>query len=1105
MVALGARWTLPPTDGSIPFESIIDFHLEHNPGHTWAVLAGIDGAPSISISYEQLAYAVHRAAHIINPGGQVPRGTKIGILVSTDSMVYVALILGVMRAGLVPFPLSPRTQVAGISHLLLSTHTTHLVVGGNPAIDNLWEKVRVLSEAQSSNFSTTQLPACDELYPFLKANNEGSIPIAIFPALSPQTSNALIGIYHSSGSTGVPRSVELDQESIIGSLVQHSVAREFADVGDLVGLMAFPAFHMAGFCLLGVWPLFTGYCPVFLPPSSAPIVPTAEVIMKALISARCVLTVTAPSFLEVWLHDNNAIETLKKLRGVYFGGGPLAEWVGNALASKGIPLRTAYGVTELGCISRFHSPSFDQSDPQNWMYLEFSTQTKCHFVSQEHEGTFELVVVSCAGHKPFVINCEIDGQPAYATKDLMIPHPSILNLWKIIGRLDDQIVLLKGEKVNPGAIEDEIVKSPLVEMAVMFGRERNQAGLLLELAKTAHSKLRSEESRVQLMDEIWPFIDTANRITPTHGRLFRDAVIFADPNRPLSRTPKGTLARAATLKTYANDIDGMYAALERGDKTKGSLATLAPTSTQTQVEEWLKVWLEGLLGTKIDVGVDMFRQGLDSLTATFLFREMKHALGASPAPGHQRAAKALVQETIFRKPTVSQLSELVVQLATTEATTLPKNTQEEEVKLIQQCIQQHDRPWAIQASPIARSPSMEHVVVTGTTGGLGSHLLAQLISHDCVERIWALNRKSSVNGQSVQERQLNSFMDKLLDVDLLRHPKLVLLDCDLTEARLGLRPEVYNDISGTATLVIHNAWQVDFNLSLPSFEPSICGARNLLDLALAADPHPRFVFISSVSAAGFVSVGRQLSEISLAPQDAATSIGYGQSKFVTEKLIESARDSGLETCALRLGQLAGDSTHGAWSLTDWVSSIIASSVSSGYLPDAIGSVSWIPIDLAARSIIEISLNRASLLPPILHCAHPHPTPWRKIIPSFEQALASRTKETHPLPIVPFKEWLSHVNASAAPYGGAINEMAKLFPSTKIQGTIEAMVRGDEELRRTKPEDAESGMEDVEVGGIARLLTTRAASLSSTLKNAPPLDQEDVRKWVGYWAERGLFV
>lgn len=84
-------------------------------------------------------------------------------------------------------------------------------------------------------------------------------------------------------------------------------------------------------------------------------------------------------------------------------------------------------------------------------------------------------------------------------------------------------------------------------------------------------------------------------------------------------------------------------------------------------------------------------------------------------------------------------------------------------------------------------------------------------------------------------------------------------------------------------------------------------------------------------------------------------------------------------------------------------------------------------------------------------------------------------------------------------------MVKRFPSIKIHSTIEAMVRADEELRRMKPEDLRNGAEGIEVGGIARLLTMKAVSLSCTLKNVSPLDQEDVSRWVGYWAERGLFV
>lgn len=42
---------------------------------------------------------------------------------------------------------------------------------------------------------------------------------------------------------------------------------------------------------------------------------------------------------------------------------------------------------------------------------------------------------------------KIGDRDAYATTDLVVPHPTKRGLWKIIGRADEQIVLSNGEKV----------------------------------------------------------------------------------------------------------------------------------------------------------------------------------------------------------------------------------------------------------------------------------------------------------------------------------------------------------------------------------------------------------------------------------------------------------------------------------------------------------------------------------------------------------------------------------------------------------------------------------------------------------------------------------
>jgi hypothetical protein len=49
--------------------------------------------------------------------------------------------------------------------------------------------------------------------------------------------------------------------------------------------------------------------------------------------------------------------------------------------------------------------------------------------------------------------------------------------------------------------------------------------------------------------------------------------------------------------------------------------------------------------------------------------------------------------------------------------------------------------------------------------------------------------------------------------------------------------------------VIHNAWQVNFNLALDSFEPQIRGVWNLLDFGAQSAHQAPLVFVSSVSTA----------------------------------------------------------------------------------------------------------------------------------------------------------------------------------------------------------------------------------------------------------------
>ncbi|GAB1525258.1 hypothetical protein RhiTH_008416 [Rhizoctonia solani] len=1041
-MAASTKLVIPPTDGSVPPSSISDFHLEHNPSHVFAILYDINNSSQTNVTYEQLACAVHRAAHILNPNGTIPQGTNIGLLLSAHTIQYIVMIFGAMRAGLVPFPISPRTHVSGIAHLLKSTQTSLVVAGGSQAIDDIIPQLSNSLAEVDSPVQFIDLPSLDQVLPDLgKAEQEPRHKP--FPPLKAISGNAIIIILHSSGSTGMPKPVKLHLEGLFKDLITQSIGRVYARQGVLSGTMALPTFHAM-----------------------------------------------------MWSQDETALAYLRQMKSIVsifeldlqilvtqttqlFAGGPLAEAIGNKLANQGVRFRSCYGATELGVVTE--ASEIDEFN--DWNYVQFSPRVDVRFISQNTgDNLFELAFVVSDDYKPFELNFEIDGRPAYKTKDLVIRHPHKPDLWKIVGRLDDQIILLNGEKTNPGPIGKEVGRCPIVRCAIMFGRERSQTGVLIELEESANYMYRTKEGQSKAMEDVWPFIERANQASATHSRLERRTIILVDPTHPLPRTVKEGVSRPGALKLYASVIEEMYLGLEKNFGAADGIKPPRSWDSTKDIEVWVTQEIQNLLGRQVDVCGDLFQQGMDSLTATMLLRLLKDTLNASPDFHIRSAATKVNQQTIFGNPTITQLVQVLVQLSTCNNTTVIDPVAEA-LRKIHAMIEKYKADWPTQEARNIQPVKKERVVVTGTTGGLGSHLLAQLLENEKVEKVWAMNRKSSKNNR---DRELSSFEDKLLDVNLLKSEKLVFVDTDLEDPKLALPNEIYDE--------------VNFNLGLQSFEPSICGARNLLDLAFqstAPTGLPRFIFTSSVSVAGFAVPGRWLSEISVTPEMASTSIGYGQSKLVAEKLLESARDSGLESCSIRLGQLVGDVKSGAWSTTDWVPSLIGSSVSIGSLPRAVGTVSWLPLDVAARSIIDTCVNRNKVLPQVMHTSHPRPVPWVDLMNALSASLVPLVNSQ--LPIVGFEEWNKRVAEAAESFKGSESDRYKRFPSTKIQSTIDGMVLADKELQ------SHDGVEHVESCGTVRLNTKVAEEFSRVLETTPQLGDEHVQKWISYWGTKGLFV
>ena len=94
----------------------------------------------------------------------------------------------------------------------------------------------------------------------------------------------------------------------------------------------------------------------------------------------------------------------------------------------------------------------------------------------------------------------------------------------------------------------------------------------------------------------------------------------------------------------------------------------------------------------------------------------------------------------------------------------------------------------------------ETVLLTGSTGSLGSLLLSQMLASERIQKIWAVNRAGKE--KTIEQRQRESFVDKGIDPELLRcyAEKVVFVEADLGAHRLGLNDNLYHDVRRTSHL-----------------------------------------------------------------------------------------------------------------------------------------------------------------------------------------------------------------------------------------------------------------------------------------------------------------
>ncbi|KAJ5364757.1 uncharacterized protein N7496_010470 [Penicillium cataractarum] len=1036
---------MAPTEKRL-LSRVVDDAAQRDPERLFAV---IPRGVKVSDGFQN--FTMKELAHVVNSLCWWIEKT-IGPAISQERLAYIGMndvrycmfILACQKLGYEAFLPSTRNSDDAHVHLLKAADCTKIFFGEE-------RHTRVLEiQELCPNVEIFQVPTLQQM--FGDKNGRRSY---IYQEAYDDVENHPICIIHSSGTTGMPKLVSLtngffkchDKFSRLLWPESRQPATFYNYGQDELVLATTPFFHLMGLISF-VMSIFHNVPVLIGPEKPLSVDHLVELIEKTSPTAGFF----PPSVLEDMSHSEKALKSLEALRSVFFGGAPLALDSGRRLRQH-VQVISVIGSSEMGWL-----PALVPESKEDWAYFEWNPYYGIE-MQPRGDDLFEMVIPRREDSRSMqAIFHTFPDRHVYKTNDLYTRHPTNPHLWKFHGRFDDVIVLSNGEKFNPVNMEKTIEGHPLVSKAVVVGQSRFQAGLLIQPTAEA-----PEMTQNAFIEEIWPTVQEANQSVAAHGRVLKERIGLASNAKPFKITAKGTVQRQAILQDYEHEINAIYDA----DSPFELDVPFPETANRSSIVKYVHQVVSGAFGkSRFRNDQNIHNAGLDSLMTIQIAKILQQGLQQ-----HRTETKegTITPQVIYANPTVDGLARFIHGiLEGTIDDDIPRNEK------IHQLIQKYTANLIADCDrqPPSQPEHPSVVVLTGSTGSLGTYLLHDLIKTPTIAKVYCLNRSDA------ETRQKNSFSEKGLNVSPDEWAKIEFLKASLGEPQLDLEPAKYEEISNLADTVIHNAWKVDFNHSVDSFETHIKGVRNFIDFSLQSRQNAHIHFVSSVSTVGAWTkqMGSLVPEEPIENPDVVLPQGYGESKYIGERIcLESSRRCHVPTTVYRVGQIAGPTLpSGQWNRQEWLPTIIASSKAMGKIPNGLGSIAvdWVPVDTLSSMLTEIVHTRhrdGSKNPhAVFHLTNWNTTSWSSLIPAIQEDLNVQP--------VGLREWVAELERIENPSSTDIADK----PALKLLSFYRALV---DEKHATMS---------------VALDVSRAKVASETMRALEQISPDLMKNWLSQW-------
>ncbi|TFK32050.1 hypothetical protein BDQ12DRAFT_729010 [Crucibulum laeve] len=1055
------NFKLPPLDGSLTLPEIYDWHYESNPRHSVFIFENHPRAGYTHLTYTEVVPAIHNAARYIGFVFELDIDnldktmSPVALLATSDTVTTFCTILGMMRIGIPIFPISHHNSAAAIARLLQQSGSRHILISVEPSHHKLAQSAIVIlhDELESAlDVQIAMMPKFEDIF-----CEDEHIRVA------PRTYNLEVPalFIHSSGSTSYPKPMPWTHPF----LLQCAVAPLFGAhnyCNEVFAWHSATMSHGAGLHMLA-WIVTAGMIAATFPPASPAHTPSAIATFEGLHKSRSEYVVTYPHYIEKWSVSPARVEVMKRSKGLIYVGGFLNTTIGDYLAREGVKLYPLFGMGEAGVIGSF----LPENQELDWEYFSLSPHSGGRFINVDID-TYQLVIVKSPQKHLQVKNTTFGSADAYNSGDYFVEHPQKPGFWKVLGRADERLIHSNGEKTDPAPLEHFLNTDIKISGSLVFGNKRERNGVLLQLEKEHYFDPDDASKLAALRNYLWPKLKLLNATTPTQSHLFPEMIITTHSSKSFEYTEKGSLKRKLALLTYEDEINTLYKTIE-----------LTPAMRIKMPVDWsfhnILLFVRSVIdeiSPNIGDADNIFHHGCSSLDATRLENIIRSSL---------KSFVEVPENFVYDHPTPILLASLLKSLH--GGISYPLMASGDDTSAMDAVFHRLMEMNAAIVKPVIPAlnlaPSVgSGVLVTGSTGHLGSNLLIQLLGDSTVSRIYAVNR-SSPKGVSLLDRQKAALVYEGLDPDALNSPKLILLEGDLSLPGLGLDPETQEEIKANVTHVMHIAWPVNWKLPLASFERILAGVSNLVHLILAstATDEPRFVFASTVGVFRNALETARVDELPMSNFLSAKGQGYSESKAIAEKyLLASAQTTRLRPIIVRLGQVAGG-VNGAWPTSDWVPALLKSSQTLGFLPKVDGMASWMPATLAAKALNEMRASNVE----VINLLHPKPVHFSWILQKIGVELNLDT--------ISFEAWISALKQRSP---AILDETTlKDLPALQIFDFFDC------KRNASKGNASETCGEAI---GLPSFNVSNAL-ISSSLSDAAPLSIYDVHLWLAHWKER----